>query len=105
MYLGLVEKTNNTGLTQFRLTSRGSKIFNFDYKKRQLNFIESILRHKVFHDVYMLTLHKGNLLNLNEIVEVMKSNNLYNMESDQTYRRRAQTIRSWIGWVLDKIES
>lgn len=27
MYLGLVEKTNNTGLTQFRLTSRGSKIF------------------------------------------------------------------------------
>ena len=105
MYLGLVEKTNNAGSTQFRLTSSGSKIFNLDYKRRQLSLIKLILQHKVFHDVYKLTLLKNSLISINEIVEVMKSNNLYNMESDETYRRRAQTIRSWIGWVLGKIES
>lgn len=105
IYLGLIEKSDVTGVTQFNLTDIGRQIFNLDYKSRQLGIINLILQHKVFYDVYLRTADKTNPLDLDSIVEIMKSNNLYKIESDETYRRRAQTIRSWIGWILGRIES
>ncbi len=105
MYLGLIEKIENPNLPKFMLTDIGRRIFNLDYKARQLALVKLILQHKVFHDVYLRTLFNNSLINLDLIVEIMKSNNLYKIESDATYRRRAQTVRSWIGWILGRLDS
>ena len=34
----------------------------------------------------------------------MKSAKLYNIDSEQTYKRRASTVISWINWILELIE-
>ncbi|WP_418391448.1 DUF7226 domain-containing protein, partial [Akkermansia sp.] len=49
-------------------------------------------------------LKKGNTPSKNEIVEIMKKSNLYNISSNETYKRRASTIISWSNWILGLIE-
>lgn len=29
----------------------------------------------------------------------MKKNNLYNVESESTFHRRASTVNSWVDWI------
>jgi len=36
-----------------------------------------------------------------EIVEIMKRNNLFRVEAENTFYRRAQTIAGWINWILE----
>lgn len=35
-----------------------------------------------------------------EIIQFMKQSNLYKVESDSTFERRASTVRSWIEWIV-----
>lgn len=39
-----------------------------------------------------------------EIVRIMKTSNLYNINSETTFRRRASTVLSWVNWILGIIE-
>ena len=34
----------------------------------------------------------------------MKKAKLYNIGSDDTYKRRASTILGWINWIINQIE-
>ncbi len=36
-----------------------------------------------------------------EIVYWMKESNVYNVGSEDTYIRRASTIRAWIKWIVN----
>ena len=36
-----------------------------------------------------------------DTIEIMKQCDLYNIESESTYKRRSSTIRGWIEWILD----
>jgi hypothetical protein len=47
---------------------------------------------------------KGNTPSKEEVVKIMKSSKLYNIDSEQTYRRRASTVLSWTNWILELIE-
>jgi len=102
IYLGLVEKKTDTGSTLFSLSKSGQMIFSLNYKEKQLALCKRILEHKVFMDVYKLTLQKTPTIQ--EIVSLMKSNHIYNVRSDETYTRRAQTIRGWINWIFNLVE-
>ena len=35
-----------------------------------------------------------------EAILIMKESTIYNVHSEKTYRRRAQTVVSWIDWIL-----
>lgn len=39
-----------------------------------------------------------------KIIEYMKQANLYNINADETFRRRASTISGWINWILNLYE-
>ena len=41
---------------------------------------------------------------LEEIEEIMKNNNLYNIDSESTYFRRASTVSSWVDWIINLIK-
>ena len=74
-----------------------------NYKKRQLAFCELILSHKVFNDVLQLYLSQGVMPDKGEIVGLMKRSQLYKVKSDETFERRANTIKNWIDWIVGLI--
>lgn len=100
-YLGLINKDRNDGNIIFELTEMGKRILNLRYKQRQLEFVKFILKHKVFYEYLRLYFERTERPSLFDTIDIMKHCDLYNVESDSTYKRRASTIRGWIEWILD----
>lgn len=100
-YLGLVRKNRNDGNIVFELTELGRKILNLRYKQRQLEFVKLILEHNVFYDYLRLYFENFEKPTTIDTIEIMKHCDLYNIESESTYKRRSSTIRGWVEWILD----
>ncbi len=103
-YLGLIENAQESNQIGCVLTKLGFSIFSLPIIERQLEFVKLILSHSPFKNTLKLYFEKGNTPSKDEVVEIMKSSKLYNIDSDQTYRRRASTVLSWTNWVLELIE-
>ncbi|MDD6396176.1 MAG: transcriptional regulator [Firmicutes bacterium] len=102
-YLGLVEKSKENGIPCYHLTENGEKSLRKGYKQRQLDFCRRILRHKVFADVLKRYFESGVMPSNGEITRIMKQSDLYKVKSDDTFKRRASTIRGWIEWIVGLI--
>lgn len=100
IYLGLIEKKTEDNELGYELTQTGKDIFSFSYKKRQLALCQKILEHKVFNLTLDACLTNGVMPDRNTIIYYMKQSNLYNIDSESTYSRRASTINSWIEWIV-----
>lgn len=98
-YLGLIAKKNSDGI-QYYLSERGKTLFRQTYRKRQLGFVKAILEHSVFANGLKLYLRKFCSPSKAEIVELMRSADLYRVKQTSVYERRAQTIRSWLDWII-----
>lgn len=104
-YLGFIERgRNENNEVCYYLTSKGTDIFELPLKERQIEFSKSILSHLVFNRVVSLYFGKAEIPTKSEIVQLMKESNLYHVQSEDTFRRRASTILSWVNWILDLIE-
>ena len=103
-YLGLIETIRENQQIGCTLTQDGFRIFNLPIVERQLEFVKLILSHTVFQNTLKLYFDKGNVPTKDEVVEIMKNAKLYNIDSEQTYKRRASTIISWTNWILGLIE-
>ena len=68
-----------------------------------LDFCRRILRHKVFADVLKRYFESGVMPSSGEITRLMKQSDIYKVESDDTFKRRASTIRGWIEWIVGLI--
>lgn len=95
-YLDIICDDKKENLRGAKLTEKGVKMFDFSIKERQIEFIKSILSHKVFNLVLKKYFENGEIPSKNEIVEIMKTSNLHNLKSDVTFFRRSSTILSWI---------
>lgn len=102
-YLGLVEKSKENGIPCYHLTENGEKSLRKGYKQRQLDFCRRILQHKVFADVLKMYFESGVMPSNGEITRIMKQSDLYKVKSDDTFKRRASTIRGWIEWIVGLI--
>lgn len=102
-YLGLVEKERENGIPLYKLTEKGRTILKMGYKQRQLAFCSCILSHGAFADTLKSYLRTGVMPQKNNIVQIMKNSNLYNVNSDSTYERRSSTIKGWINWIIELI--
>jgi hypothetical protein len=105
-YLGLIEtgrhhETNQTGCY---LSAAGNQLFNKVLIDRQMEYIKLILSHAVFRETLKQYFETGEMPSRNSIVEIMRRSNLYNVQSDETYSRRASTITGWINWIMNQIE-
>lgn len=104
-YLDLINKSrDDNGNIFFELSPCGKSIMNLAYRERQLAIVSQILKHKVFHEVLKMHLTSGIMPSMQIIVEIMKSSELYNIESDNTYERRASTVIRWVNWILSIID-
>lgn len=100
MYLGLIEKKIEDGLIVYFLTQEGKKIMKLKYKQKYLAMAEKILQNPTFNKAFYIYLQQGYSPNRDEIVKIMKEFNVYNVDSETTYFRRATTVRSWLEWIL-----
>ncbi|MGI5868630.1 MAG: type II restriction enzyme [Kiritimatiellia bacterium] len=99
-YLGLVEKMKIDRTPAYRLSRQGRCVLKLNYKNRQLAFCKCILQHRVFHKVFLLCCEHGEMPSRDTIVQIMKQSQLYKIESDSTYYRRASTVSGWVNWML-----
>lgn len=102
-YLGLIEKNYDKQKTIYSLTGYGRKIMRLNYKKRQLALCRCILEHRIFFNVFLFCQQHGRLPARSTIVKIMKESDLYNIESESTYLRRASTVSAWINWMFGLI--
>lgn len=102
-YLGLVDKRRESGEPLYSLSDKGRKILNMSFKQRQIAFCNCILSHGAFADTLKRYFETGIMPNKNEIIQIMKNSNLYNVNSDNTYERRSSTIKGWINWIVGLI--
>lgn len=103
-YLGLINKRRSNGEVSYLLTQEGEKLFRLSITQRQERFIQLILSHQAFNKSLKLYFNKGELPAKNEIIGIMKSSNLNNVNSESTYARRSSTILSWVNWILEQME-
>ena len=103
MYLGLVtkERIGNQDTT-YSLNSKGQSILSQHPQKRKLELAKCILRHKVFNQSLRIYLNRGQPPIKQNIIKIIKDqserNNNY---SDSVLKRRAQTVKGWIDWILE----
>ncbi|MBK3518595.1 type II restriction enzyme [Carboxylicivirga marina] len=102
-YLGLVEKQNQNQQIEYQLTSMGQQLFKMTLAQRKMAFIEQVLKHQAFKACLQLYFEKGEKPSKDEVVEIMKRSELYNVNSESTYYRRASTISHWLNWILFQI--
>lgn len=73
------------------------------YKQRQLAFCGAVLSHSAFADTLKSYFETGVMPQKNDIVQIMRRSNLYNVNSDSTYERRSSTIKGWVNWIVGLI--
>ena len=104
-YLGLLKKHYEDGRKPvYSLTDLGKRIMKLKHKQRQLAFCEVILQHRVFKEVFNLSVQTGRIPDMSTIVAIMKKSHLYKVESMKTYIRRSSTVSGWIHWMLGLID-
>lgn len=101
IYLGLVEKVSSKDRIVYSLTKQGKTIMTKKHKEKNLGIAKQVLEHEVMHKSLTKYLEKASPLVKEEIVEIMRDCFIYNVNSDNTYIRRAQTVISWIDWILN----
>lgn len=105
-YLGLVEKGSDPVSKQviYFLSKQGEKVMGTPLFERQKSFIKMIASHKVFSQTLKRYLAEGEIPTKEKIVDLMRRSNLYNVNSEITFFRRASTISGWINWIIQQIE-
>jgi hypothetical protein len=100
IYLGLVNKSPDE--ISYCLTEKGRSILELDYKDRQLSFCKLILQHNVFNLVLKEYIENHRTMpSKNRIIEIMQKSNLHNIDSFDTFSRRASTVKKWIEWIVN----
>lgn len=104
-YLGLIDKgRDEDNNILFQLSEKGHRIMSLAYRERQLAIVSQILEHQPFRETLKLHLQNGVMPEKRSIVQIMRNSNLYNVNADSTYFRRASTIMCWINWILSIVE-
>lgn len=104
-YLGLIDKyyvkESNKRKVMFTLTNEGQRIMQLSHKEKRLNIVRKILEHKPFRLTLERYLLKSQRPKKEEVAEILKECQIYNVKSEDTFERRASTVLNWIDWILE----
>ena len=98
MFLGLI-KTDGT-MKQF--TSIAHNIRSKNTCEQIAELISLLLLNPIFNKAYVNTLLFGKQ-EIDDIIAIIKE--YYPTYSDSIFKRRAQTVSSWINWIFSQIEA
>ena len=103
-YLGLAKKTGTRSNPIYELTPLGRQIMSKRHREKMLGIVETILQHEVFNKVLKKYIQSFSPVTIEEIVEIMKTSYIFNVNKNSTIFRRASTVKKWIEWILELIE-
>ena len=63
-------------------------------------FCTAILQHEVFRKVFIRYMDLGVTPAIQEIMNIMYGSHLYNLKSENTYKRRSSTVIAWVTWII-----
>ena len=95
-YLGLIN-----GKKEFTEIARELRMLNSS--EQTVELARLIVSDKVFGKAYFSQKLYNVKLSTEDIIEIMKENNV-SFESDAMYKRRAQTVTSWLCWIEESFE-
>ena len=95
-YLGLIEKVRD-GV--YQLSQTGRAVLVMTHQNRSLEMVRLILSHKVFYDAFGLYINNGTLPDQSTVAALI--DNTRAELSGNTPHRRASTVLSWLGWILE----
>jgi hypothetical protein len=101
IYLGLAKKYETADDVMIALTDEGRRVMSLPYREKYLTLAEKILEHKVFKEVYDEYVRNRSNVTKDFVVEKMKQHQLYGLEAESTFRRRASTIIGWVKWICE----
>lgn len=102
-YLGLLNKRKENGTPLYSISKTGCHVLRLGFKKRQLAYCGLILSHKAFNMTLKQYLQSGVMPSTNEIINIMKQSDLYQVGSESTFIRRSSSIKGWINWIISLI--
>lgn len=100
-YLGLAKKQRDEeNKVRVSITKLGSDLLKMTYKKRQLAYVQLILQHKIFNDIFITTLDNGDIPDKQFVKKRM-----YELDvcSEKLISRRASSVVGWIRWIMNLI--
>ena len=104
-YLGLVEKVRTGNESIYVLSVQGQHVMKLAYKERQLAITAQILQHEVFRKALQTYFQRDALPDTQTVVSLMKASELYRVEAESTYVRRASTVIGWLKWMVDLLDT
>jgi hypothetical protein len=100
-YLGLTERVLKGNTYHNKISILGKEILSMPHNRRMLGIIKLIARHETFNRFISEYLEQGILPKKEDIVAYLIEN-VKKMSSDSdTPNRRASTVMSWIGWIIN----
>lgn len=100
-YLGLAAKERDEFRTvRVSVTARGSSLLKLNYKARQIRYVELILEHRIFHELFEIVLRTGLIPDKKYIEKKIMEMNLC---SSNVAGRRASSVRGWIQWMVGTV--
>ncbi len=90
-YLGLINKVK-------KFTKLANELRTLNSSEQTIELARLIVSDKVFGNVYFSQKMYGMKLSTDEIVDIMKARGVL-FDSEEMYKRRAQTVASWIAWI------
>jgi hypothetical protein len=90
-YLGLISKDK-------KFTKIANELRLLNSSEQMIELARLIVSDEVFGNVYFAQKIYGMKLSNDEIIEVMKNHNVL-FDSEEMYKRRAQTVSSWLSWI------
>ncbi len=106
IYLGLVSRARpqhrGQGDLLYSLTDLGRRIMSLDFKNKYLSLVKCLLEHEVFYKVLGRYFELNHIPGKPEVCDIMRNSYIYGVGADShnTIERRAQTVLSWINWIL-----
>ena len=98
-YLGLIGKPQPT---IYQLSQVGQKMLAMGQRRRYLELVRLTLRYSVFYDAFQIYLNNGTLPDKNTVANLIQG--VDRSLSNYTCKRRASTVLSWLGWVLELLD-
>lgn len=94
-YLGFVIKEKG----KYKLSKYGLKLMQMNHKEKNLKIVEAIIKHKPFYVAMSMYLADGSF-DYEKIANVILEESV-NVNSLETAYRRAQSVVSWIRWIIN----
>lgn len=90
-YLGLISKEK-------RFTTIANELREMNSSEQTIEMARLIVSNEVFGTAYFTQKMFDVKLTTDDIIELMKTKGVV-FESDEMYKRRAQTVTGWLGWI------